>query len=124
MTGWGFTDRPAMTVHGHGLLSRGPTGQKTAIVEGLERGTFIPRPPFTLESARKDGEQRDDYISLSDRYDVDAINFTPEEAGVLQSYPAGFNFGGGRGKQYLQAGNAVPPGVARAVLEHLWKEPS
>lgn len=82
---WGFTDRPAMTVHGHGLLTRGPSGQ--AIMEGLERGTFIPRPPYDIESARKAGEQRTDYVSLSDRYEQDAVNFTPEDGAVLQSYP-------------------------------------
>lgn len=84
---WGFTDRPAMTVHGHGLLTRGPSGQKQAIMAGLEAGTFVPRPPYTLDSARKAGEQRDDYVSLSDRYEPDAVNFTVEEAAILQSYP-------------------------------------
>jgi len=95
---WGFTDRPAMTVHGHGLLTRGPSGQKQAIAAGLEAGTFIPRPPHTLESARKGGDQRDDYLSLSDRYEPDAVNFTVEEAAVLQSYPTAF-LGAGGGAQ-------------------------
>ncbi|MDR6142069.1 DNA (cytosine-5)-methyltransferase 1 [Microbacterium foliorum] len=85
---WGFTDRPAMTVHGHGLLTRGPSGQKEAIAAGLEAGTFIPRPPYTLDTARKPGEQREDYLSLSDRYEPDAVNFTVAEAALLQSYPA------------------------------------
>ncbi len=85
---WGFTDRPAMTVHGHGLLTRGPSGQKQAIAAGLEAGTFVPRPPYTLDTARKPGEQREDYLSLSDRYESGAVNFTVEEAAILQSYPA------------------------------------
>ena len=76
-----------MTVHGHGLLTRGPSGQKQAIAAGLEEGTFIPRPPFTIDTARKGGEQREDYMSLSDRYEPDAVNFTVAEAAVLQSYP-------------------------------------
>ena len=40
----------------------------------------------------------------------------------MQSYPPDFEFKGTRSKQYLQVGNAVPPGVAHAVLSHLWKE--
>lgn len=120
--GWGFTDRPAMTVHGHGLLTRGPSGQKQAIMASLEGGTFLPRPPYSLESARKPGAQRDDYVSLSDRYEPDAVNFTIEEAAVLQSYPTvplPFPFQGSRGKQFLQIGNAVPPLMAEAILREL-----
>lgn len=105
---WGFLDRPAMTVHGHGLLTRGPSGQKQAIMEGLERGTFVPRPPFTIDTARKGGEQRDDYVSLSDRYEPDAVNFTPEEAAVLQSYPTAFlGAGGGADERIGQKPRAI-----------------
>ena len=88
MTGFGFTDRPAMTVHGHGLLSRGPSGQKNVIVEGLERGTYLPRPPFTAASARRPGEQREDYASLRDRYAVAAINCSIQEGGGIAVLPA------------------------------------
>lgn len=177
---WGFVDRPAMTVHGHGLLTRGPSGQKQAIADGLESGAFVPRPPFTIDTARKCGVQRDDYVSLSDRYEPDAVNFTVQEAAILQSYPAiemrpeieqwrwldspattvagdpritarehhfhgeqnstslklrtdeaarfqsfpaPFPFQGGRGKQFLQIGNAVPPLLAKAIISALITEP-
>ena len=119
---WGFTDRPALTVTGHGLVSRHPTGQKKAVMDALEAGTFIPRPPHTLESARKSGVQREDYISLTDRYDIGAVNCTPEDNAQLQSYPDGFHFAGTRGKVFLQIGNAVPPLVAKAVLQELWSQ--
>lgn len=52
-----------------------------------------------------------------------SVKVTVEEAAALQTYPPEFRFAGGKGKQYLQVGNAVPPMLARAVLEALWAEP-
>lgn len=42
---------------------------------------------------------------------------TTEESAVLQSYPFSFQFFGKKSSQQLQIGNAVPPLVAKAVLE-------
>jgi len=46
----------------------------------------------------------------------DAIRVTPEEAGVLQTFPADFPWQGPNTRKYLQAGNAVPPGLALHAL--------
>lgn len=46
-------------------------------------------------------------------------NLTIDDAAALQSYPAGFVFAGKRADQFLQVGNAVPPALARAVLDNL-----
>ena len=43
---------------------------------------------------------------------LDALNLA-----LVEAYPDGFVFAGSRTKQYLQIGNAVPPLLARAILE-------
>lgn len=113
---WGFTNRPAPTVHGHGLISRGPTGTKQAVIAGLEAGTYIPRPPFTLETARKPGAQREDYISITDRYDIRAVNFEVHEALALQTLPVDLPLQGSRTTQFQIVGNAVPPTLAAHLI--------
>ncbi|WP_069466038.1 DNA cytosine methyltransferase [Actinacidiphila rubida] len=46
----------------------------------------------------------------------DPIRITAVEAGVLQSFPAGFPWAGNKGQQFSQIGNAVPPRLAAHLL--------
>jgi DNA (cytosine-5)-methyltransferase 1 len=54
---------------------------------------------------------------LADRLE----RLTIAQAALLQSYPAGFVFGGSKLLQYKQIANSVPPAMAREILNHLWE---
>ena len=53
------------------------------------------------------------------QYGKNARKITVAEAGVLQGFPADYPWQGTRTSQFKQAGNAVPPPVAEAVLRAL-----
>lgn len=69
-SGWGFTDRPAVTVGnavGRGLI--GGSGAKDAVVRAMDSGVFIPS------------------IHAKDDSYAEKTRITPKEAATLQSYP-------------------------------------
>ena len=104
--GWGFTNRPAVTVGnavGRGLI--GGSGAKRAVVEAIEDGSFIPS------------------VHAQDDSYAEQTRITVPEAGVLQTYGRPFIWCGNKSKQFLQIGNAVPPLLAWHVLSALTSEP-
>lgn len=114
-SGWGFTGRPAPTQTGHGLATRQASGQQNIYREAIANGEFEFKQPFEGE---EDARLSDDKISLSRAFHGDAINMDAEEQARIQSYPP-LEWRGSKSKQFLMIGNAVPPLLARAILETL-----
>ncbi len=74
------------------------------------------RPSTTVNcDARISKPGRDD-PAVSGSQQAGAIRVTPTEAGILQSFRRDYPWQGTRTKQYEQAGNAIPVGLAQAVL--------
>lgn len=117
--GWGLMERPSPTVTGGGT----ETGGAEPIAKIVERWTTRPDWCFRRPSTTIVGTFRPDVVAapgyrttVSRQNAPDSVRITVSEAGVLQSFPADFPWRGAQGKQYLQAGNAVPPGLALHAL--------
>jgi|GEM_PF-6471967 len=99
--GWGFTNRPCVTVGNSVFRSiAGGGGAKQAIKDGLADGTFIPSPHPGGTG------QWAPYLQI-----------TTDEAAAIQTFPPGYPWQGGRTAIGIQIGNAIPPQLARAILE-------
>lgn len=116
--GFGLTDRPSPTITGGGT----ETGGAEPIAK-LDRYTSRPDWAFRRPATTVVGSFCPDVIAapgyrttVSRQDALDSIRVTVQEAGVLQSFPADYPWQGAKGKQYLQAGNAVPPGLAIHAL--------
>lgn len=109
--GWGFTHKAAPTITGHLTATRSPSGTQNVFRDAIKAGEFVFRPGHSskLSTAAKNG--------LGAEYPPDAVNYTIEDALVLQSYPRGFKMAGTKTSQQQIIGNAVPPKVAEAILK-------
>lgn len=131
-------ERPAHTVTGKvgawQMLSNyntgGVSGQKgvrsddepaPTITSHINRNKiwFHERPATTVNCDPRISQPGHHDPNESGSQQRDAIRVTPEEAGVLQSFPRDFPWQGTRTSQYQQVGNAIPPLMAQAVLESL-----
>lgn len=117
--GWGLSGRPAPTITGGGT----ETGGAEPIAK-LARYTSRPdwcfrRPATTIVAdPRVGGPGRSEFVKggVSRQNRPGSLRLEPDEAAVLQSFPRDFDWAGGKGAQFLQIGNAVPPLLGQHVL--------
>lgn len=69
-----------------------------------ERTSYQPSPTIT---------------SKADRMKMGERGITLEEAAVLQTFPPDYPFQGTKGQKFLQLGNAIPPVLAKAILQEV-----
>lgn len=114
--------QPADTITGKGTAYwlRGSNQAHAAI-----RHIGQPAPTLLFGHASNDvrwyppeGTAPGEAVAAADRH-PESRRVTVDEAGILQSFPAGYPWSGGRSKQYEQVGNAVPPLLAAHVLAAL-----
>jgi site-specific DNA-cytosine methylase len=106
--------KPAPTMLAAGLAKGTPVwaGERPATTVACDRRVH---PPGHKENA---GDPPGRY---EQRRGANAVRVTVEQAAVLQGFPAGYPWQGTRTRQFTQVGNAVPPPLARRVLEQAIK---
>jgi DNA (cytosine-5)-methyltransferase 1 len=106
--------KPAPTILAAGLAKGTPlwAGKRPATTVACDRRVH---PPGHKENA---GDPPGRY---EQRRGANAVRVTVEQAAVLQGFPAGYPWQGTRTRQFTQVGNAVPPPLARRVLEQAIK---
>jgi DNA (cytosine-5)-methyltransferase 1 len=111
---WGHVNLPAMTVvartSGTGAPSPldGGSGSRAVYEEARRTGQWRHRPGTAGLLVKRAGAQP---VS-----DWEAMRCSPREAGVLQGFSAGYPWSGPPREQIRQAGNAIPPPLAAAIL--------
>jgi DNA (cytosine-5)-methyltransferase 1 len=100
-------DQPAPTILARGLQSW--IRQRPATTVACD--SRIARPGHKRNAASPGAPGRSE----------GAVKVTVEQGAVLQGFPADYPWQGSRGRQFQQVGNAVPPPLARRVLEAAMK---
>jgi DNA (cytosine-5)-methyltransferase 1 len=125
--GWGFVQRPSYTytgvsAHAMGDQEWGGASVRRALREARDSGDLArwcyERPATTIVGSFKpEIVAAPGYRTTVSRQNAEgSVRVDVHEAGLLQSFPADMPWQGSKSKQYLQVGNAVPPGLAIPVL--------
>lgn len=104
--GWGMTNRPGLTVvagtaaGGTDPSCVGGSGARATLRGELAAGRWVHR----------------DEPGIADASVVEQTRVSVRDAAVLQGFPGDYPVQGRKGERYQQLANAVPVGLARAVL--------
>lgn len=126
--GWGMTERPYPTIAsarstgGPDKEKVGGSAARAVIYAEQEAGRWAYERPATTVV----GSFNPDVISApgyrtagghSRQNEPGSIRVSMEQAARLQSFPDGMQWAGSKSKKFMQIGNAVPPGLAWAILK-------
>jgi DNA (cytosine-5)-methyltransferase 1 len=123
--GWGLTDRPAWTVTGGGTdnggvevfgnaKSRARLREVVRMAPAGVSSTMVQPRPVTSPAHTLTGKATAAWVDGKV-----SIQVTAREVGVLQSFPPDYPWQGTVSQQHRQAGDAVPPLLAAAILRPL-----
>ncbi|WP_327414207.1 DNA cytosine methyltransferase [Streptomyces sp. NBC_01233] len=90
----------------HGGADLGPSRAKAAWKQLGVSGLGVANDAETCQKKESEGR---------DLFGPDGPMLTVEQAAIIQGFPRGWHFDGGKTAQYRQVGNAFPPPVAAAV---------
>lgn len=125
MTGEGRprpVEAPAPTITGKGTaygMDEASEWRAEAAVEGDTSWSDVRPSPTIVGSFAPDVVAAPGYRKAGDpprQKTPGSVRITVQQAGILQSFPADYPWTGNKGKQFQQAGNAIPPVLAAAVL--------
>lgn len=142
-------EQPSYTIRAQGSGSHpsgvGATSQQTAgqiprgedqpahTITGKGTAAWVLRNGNQAHSAKRDPETPAPTVHFSERSNkvewmnseeaanpaASGVRVTVEEAALLQTFPAGYPWQGTKTQQYQQVGNAIPPLLAKAILQQV-----